>query len=110
MGSPNADQVQRIRTRILKDAIKSPKLLARWLYENQGERRFDASNRVFLVMVDTTDWDASWKLKRNLDALKPSIEGWINSFDRKKLERLKLEFIFAGKSYRCFSDVIFIVR
>lgn len=109
-GSSNAGEIQSIRTRILNEAMTSPELLVRWLYENQGERRFDASNRVFLVLVDTQDWDASWKLKRNLDALKPSIDGWLDAFDRKGLDRLKMEFRFAGKQYRCFSDVIFVVR
>lgn len=109
-GSSNAGEIQNIRTRILNEAMASPELLVRWLYENQGERRFDASNRVFLVLVDTQDWDASWKLKRNLDALKPSIDGWLDSFKRDELDRLKVEFRFAGKLYRCFSDVIFVVR
>ena len=38
--------------------------LIRWLYENQGDRRFDASNRLFLVLVDQRNYFDSWKLKR----------------------------------------------
>ncbi len=108
--SLNAGAIQMIRVKILREAMESPEFLIRWLYENQGERRFDASNRVFLVLVDTQDWDASWKLKRNLDALKPSIDGWLSSFERGKLNQLRMEFLFAGKRYKCFSDVIFVVR
>ena len=51
---------------ILKDSRSNPKILAKWLYENQGEMRFGSENRLFLVLVDTDDFNASWKLKRNI--------------------------------------------
>lgn len=109
-GHSGADEIQTVRTDILREAIASPAKLVRWLYENQGERRFDASNRVFLVLVDTQDWDGSWKLKRNLDALKPAISDWLTDFQRQNLAQLKREFHFAGKLYHCYSDVIFVVK
>lgn len=109
-GNLNAEAIYESRDQILQEAMNNPKLLVRWLYENQGERRFDASNRIFLVLVDTQDWDESWKLKRNLDALKPSIDRWLNDFKRENLESLKGEIIFAGTRYHCFSDVIFVVK
>lgn len=52
------------REEILQDCEKNPKRLVRWLYENQGVRRFDASNRLFLVLVDKSNFFESWKLKR----------------------------------------------
>lgn len=38
------------KNEILKDAQKKPKLLVKWLYENQGEMRFGSENRLFLVL------------------------------------------------------------
>ncbi|WP_225969242.1 hypothetical protein [Treponema pedis] len=67
------NSIKRENLGIVKDCIKNPKLLAKWLYENQGEMRFGSENRLFLVLIDTDDFSASWKLKRNLDLLKPAI-------------------------------------
>ena len=41
------------KIQILKEAQENPKLLAKWLYENQGEMRFGSENRLFLVLVET---------------------------------------------------------
>ena len=46
---------------ILKEVQGKPKILANWLYENQGEMRFGSENRLFLVLVDTDDFTNSWK-------------------------------------------------
>ncbi len=97
---------------IVKECIKNPKLLAKWLYENQGEMRFGSENRLFLVLIDTDDFSASWKLKRNLDLLKPSIYNYLNNFDKKSLNDMKIDFTFQGKSkiYTTYADVIFVLK
>lgn len=97
---------------IVKECIKNPKLLAKWLYENQGEMRFGSENRLFLVLIDTDDFSASWKLKRNLDLLKPTIYGYLNNFDKKSLNDMKIDFTFQGKSkiYTTYADVIFVLK
>src|SRR3972149_27720 len=41
---------KQIRWRIIEEAIKDRSNLIKWLYEEQGERRFDAANRLFLVL------------------------------------------------------------
>ncbi len=51
---------------IIQKAEDNPTELKKWFYENQGEARFDASNRFFLVLTDETDMSNSWKLKRNI--------------------------------------------
>jgi hypothetical protein len=107
---PEASNLQNIRNEILIEARQHSQGLIKWLYENQGERRFDASNRLFIILVDTTDWDASWKLKRNLDLLRPAIHQWIDHFSKSKLESLHLGFKFDSKTYECFSDAIFVVK
>jgi hypothetical protein len=68
---------------ILKEVQDNPEILAIWLYENQGEMRFGSENRLFLVLVGTDDFNNSWKLKRNLDLLRPIILHYLDSFKDK---------------------------
>jgi hypothetical protein len=51
------------RNELVTSIEATPNELIKWLYEHQGERRFDASNRLFLVMVDQRNYFDSWKLK-----------------------------------------------
>ncbi len=97
---------------ILKEAQANPKMLATWLYENQGEMRFGSENRLFLVLVDTDDFNSSWKLKRNLDLLKPTIISYLDNFGTKKIDDLKVSFNFKGKpqTFTALTDIIFVVK
>ena len=97
---------------ILNDVQANPKILATWLYENQGEMRFGSENRLFLVLVDTEDFNGSWKLKRNLDLLKPTIITYLDKFSTKKIDDLKITFNFKGKpqTFTAVTDVIFVVK
>ena len=97
---------------ILREVQDKPKILATWLYENQGEMRFGSENRLFLVLVDTDDFGNSWKLKRNLDLLKPTILDYLENFKNKKINDLKVTFQFKGKSqtFTALTDIIFVVK
>ena len=97
---------------ILKEVQDNPKMLATWLYENQGEMRFGSENRLFLVLVDTDDFNSLWKLKRNLDLLKPTILSYLEDFKNKKIADLKVEFNFKGKpqTFTALTDIIFVVK
>lgn len=97
---------------ILKDVQANPKILAKWLYENQGEMRFGSENRLFLVLVDTDDFNNSWKLKRNLDLLKPTIMSYLNNFGTKKIDDLKVSFNFKSKPepFTALADILFVVK
>jgi len=97
---------------ILNETQANPKLLAKWLYENQGEMRFGSENRLFLVLVDTDDFNNSWKLKRNIDLLKPTIISYLDSFKNRKIDDLKIDFEFKGKphEFSALADVIFVVK
>ena len=97
---------------ILKGAQDNPKILAKWLYENQGEMRFGSENRLFLVLVDTDDFNGSWKLKRNIELLKPTIINYLDNFGTKKSEDLNVAFNFKGKthSFNALTDIIFVVK
>lgn len=104
--------MKNIRLEILKEVQNNPHLLIRNLYEEQGELRFDASNRLFLVLVDTEDFDNSWKLKRNLQALRPQIMKYLDEFSSKDLEGKKISFRYRNRTqeYTAWSDVIFVVK
>jgi hypothetical protein len=95
---------------ILRDAQTNPKMLAKWLYENQGEMRFGSENRIFLVLIDTENFNDSWKLKRSIDLLKPEINSYLDKFHEKCLEDLLVPFEFRKKHYSAYADVIFVVK
>ena len=97
---------------ILEETQENPKILSKWLYENQGEMRFGSENRLFLVLVDTDDFNNSWKLKRNIDLLKPTIVSYLDNFKNKKINDLQVDFEFKGKphGFSALADVIFVVK
>ncbi len=72
-------ELKRQRLNILDKALKNPETLIRWLYENQGVRRFDASNRLFLILINCDNFFESWKLKRAKLLLIEKINSHLNS-------------------------------
>lgn len=100
---------------ILKEAQESPETLSKWLYENQSAPRFGSENRIFLVLVDTNDFTNSWKLKRDLELLKPTIFSYLDKFkyDPNNTKRLEVKYNFPKSStneYSSLADVIFVVK
>lgn len=106
------NQLKQERLSIVTEAQKNPKPLIEWLYENQGEMRFGAENRLFLILVDTNDFESSWKLKRNVDILHPVIHQYLNNFSKKDQLSLKIEFTYKNnpEKYNTLADCIFIVK
>jgi vacuolar-type H+-ATPase subunit H len=104
------NKIDDTRKKILNEAISNPRELIKNLYEKQGEMRFDASNRLFLILVDSTDYDSSWKLRRNLDLLKPTIEKYLDGFANKNYEDLKTVFTYSGEKYSCLADCVFVSK
>jgi hypothetical protein len=74
--------------------------------------RFGSENRLFLILVDTDDFNNSWKLKRNINLLKPAIISYLDNFKGKKTEDLNISFEFNGRSHRfsALADIIFVVK
>ena len=105
-------QLQKEKLSILQEAQKQPKILAKWLYENQGEMRFGAENRLFLVLVDTDNFADSWKLKRNIELLKPAIVSYLKKFKKRNFKDLELSFSFKGKPnpFNVLTDIIFVIK
>lgn len=97
------------KRRIIRDAENSPGELKKWFYENQGEARFDASNRFFLVLTDENDMANSWKLKRNIRFLKENINRHLDS-RAVDLDSLDTEFYWpkTQRTYQCRSDILFL--
>lgn len=107
-------ELKEIRMEILQEVIENPKELLLNLYEEQGELRFDSSNRLFLILVDTEDFDNSRKLKRNMDLLEPTIMEYLNSFSNKNINDLIIDFSYTKnqqtQTYKAIADAIFVVR
>jgi hypothetical protein len=101
-------ELHEYRMSLLGKTQEDPEELIIWLYENQGIRRFDSGNRLFLVLVDTSAFFDSWKLKR----AKPLLEDRIGKF----IDALpippgrKVTFEWEGTKYKCRSDICFVVK
>ena len=99
------------RKEIIKETMTQPKKLIRWLYEHQGERRFDAANRLFLILINENNLEESWKMKRNMDLLKNKINYYLDHFNLKNNQRLRVKFNWLdGQKYSVLSDIIFITK
>lgn len=108
------DQLKSENMIIVNEAQQNPKTLAKWLYENQGEMRFGSENRLFIVLIDTdtNNFSNSWKLKRNLDILTPTINTFLNTFSSKPISNLEIDFKYPGKPhiFSALTDVIFVLK
>lgn len=96
------------RKAIIADVQNNKNDLITWLYENQGEMRFGAENRLFLVLVDSSDLSQSWKMKRAFEQIEPVVNSYLDNFNNATLN--KIDFSFKGKEYSSLADVIFVVK
>lgn len=90
--------------------MTNKKRLIKWLYEHQGDMRFGAENRIFLVLIDMDNPDDSWKLKRNVDLVSPLIDNWVSGFKRKNRGSMLTKFTYKSRQYKAYADVIFAVK
>jgi len=100
--------LKRFRSGIVQTLKRKPDSLLTWFYENQGVRRFDASNRLFLVIIDKTDYHNSWKLKRARPLLVKGIQSSLKG--AKRAAGRVTRFRWEGKSYTTISDAIFVTK
>lgn len=98
------------RREVLEYARANPTELSRWLYENQGDMRFGAENRIYLILIDNQNWENSWSLKRNIQLLRPSITSYLDGFSEKKLIDMQLDFTYNSRSYTTHADILFIIK
>lgn len=78
------------------------------LYEQQGAFRFGAENRLFLVLIDSDNYEDSWQLKRNMNLLRPKIMEYLHHFDKNDITKLK--FTYEGKDYSVLCDTLIIEK
>ena len=102
------EETKKSRNQIIDKIRYQPEDLMKWLYENQGEMRFGAENRIYIVLLNNEKWEESWKLKRNFELLDPVITNYLNNFNFNNVK--KINFEFGGKAYETYSDIIFIIN
>lgn len=101
-------ELQACRETLVADCITDPEPLIRWLYENQGTRRFDASSRLFLVLVDKSDFFSSWKLKRARQLISENVTNYLSGINQNP--GFRLNFRWEGEMYPTEADMIFVVK
>lgn len=102
------NELKSVEQNVIHESREMPIELMKWLYENQGEMRFGAENRIYLILANTDCLDDSWKLKRAFSQLEPIINEYLNSFTRDSLK--KIEFCFKKQSFQALSDIIFFIK
>ncbi len=98
-----------VRSEIITESLNDPNELLVWLYEKQGDRRFDAANRLFLILIDMDRLEESWKLKRNKNRLSPIINAYLDNFGDVCVADLKLQFNWNGAVFKTYADILPVV-
>ncbi len=99
-----------IKNKIYDYYFANPNELIIWLYENQGEMRFDAANRFYIVLIDRENSFDGWKLKRNQNLLRNKIDERIKAFDRNNLNEISFYWNKDAKTYKCYAELLYIYR
>lgn len=102
------DTLKAKRREVVTEAQTNTIELMTWLYANQGEMRFGAENRLFVMLVDTKDMNQSWKMKRAFQLIEPKVNDYLNNFNEGSLK--EINFTFKKDSYKSLADVIFVVK
>jgi hypothetical protein len=97
-----------LRNQLVARVKGEPTELIKWLYEEQGIRRFDASNRLFLVLVDQRNYFGSWKLKRAKALLEAQVGQYLDNVDE-SVGR-EIEFEWEGDTYTVKADLILVTN
>ena len=92
----------------LEEAIKNPKELVIWLYENQGAQRFGADNRFFVVLASKDNLEESWKLKRGFNFVFSKISDFLDKTTVSKKD--EIIFSFDRKTYTAISKILIITK
>lgn len=93
---------------VINEAQQNPANIMTWLYANQGDMRFGAENRLFVILVDSSNMNESWKMKRALSLIEPKIKQYLDTFNKTSLK--EIHFSFKNKTYKSLADIIFIVK
>lgn len=102
------EELKSKRKEVVTDAQSNVLELMTWLYAHQGEMRFGAENRLFVILVDSTDMNESWKMKRAFALIEPKVKEYLDNFNEESLK--EIHFKFKGNQYKSLADVIFVVK
>jgi hypothetical protein len=97
-------ELSEFRNTLVTAVENDPTELIRWLYEYQGDRRFDASNRLFLVLVDQRNYFDSWKLKRAKALMQEKITDYLDHCGSSPGR--EVGFQWEGDTYAAISDIL----
>ncbi len=92
----------------LESALNNPLGLAQWLYENQGAQRFGDEARLYVVLINTTDVERSWELKRDAHLLYQRIDEFLDSEYVDASD--KLQFVYNGRSHVTTCKILLITQ
>jgi hypothetical protein len=102
-------ELKLVRDQILRDVGADPSPLITWLYEKQGPRRFDAANRLFLILVDTSNYFDSWKLKRAKPLLVARIHSYLDGVGSSPGRDIAFQWT-DGQVYEVRSDAVLVIH
>lgn len=92
----------------LKEALKNPKKLIIWLYENQGEQRFGEDNRLFVILASKNKPEDSWQLKRDFGFIFKEIDKFFDNTSVSASD--EIIFSFKHKTYTTISKILIIAK
>lgn len=82
------DELKEYKKQVIDDVQKKPEDLMKWLYTKQGEMRFGAENRIFVILVDFSNMNDSWKMKRNFNLIEEKVQAYLDGFNDNSLKRI----------------------
>ena len=99
-----------VRREIIQEAQNDPTELMVWLYQNQGNGRFGAENRLFLILADSENYEDSWKMKRAFSLIEPKVKEYIDTFTPQSLKPINFIYKETKRKYKALADIIFVVK
>jgi hypothetical protein len=99
-------ELMAFRESLINDIENDPSVLLKWLYENQGVARFDASYRLFVILVDQRNYFESWKLKRAKALIEAKIHNYLDECGNNPGRQV--EFNWEGETYSTVADLLVI--
>lgn len=96
------------RRKVIEEARHNSVELMEWLYSNQGEMRFGAENRLFLILIDSLDMSQSWKMKRAFSLIAPNVNAYIDGFGKDTLK--DIVFVYNKTWHRSQADVLWVIK
>ncbi|MBI5221893.1 MAG: hypothetical protein HY980_00110 [Candidatus Magasanikbacteria bacterium] len=90
----------------IDDAINNPVFVSEYLYRLQGAQRFGDDNRLFIIIYDKRNPAESWKIKRDYNLIKQSVENFFNH----STQLDPVNFRYGSTQYSAYSKILFIIK